>query len=532
MKAAYAAYTTFTEEALIPDERWGWGDYPNRAMRYRLYEGLYHNVAYRQIETYSAVMKHDYDLYKHIRGIYNPVYRLVELIVAKTMGGALDWDGLETGALILTRADPALTEAILQVMQWSNWQTRKSLFARQMTTLGDGFLWIDDDPMRGKVRIEPLHAAKLKAATFDGVGNIKAACIEYEREWMPDGGELKNGTYRMDVDKERFATFKDDEPFSWTDTGLAEWPNEYGFVPLAHGPFKDEGLMWGANCFHTALSKIHEINDAASILNDNIRKANNITWYLAGTQAGQTLKFSGNLADGTTVSDPSAQRDKVNTLHGPAGSQPHAMHFPLDIANTGLNIQNLLMELERDMPELTMQRIRDGNSGLSGVAIRNMYGDAVGRLDEAAGNLDDVLIRALQMAVAMGGYRGYDGFGPFNLESYDRGDLDFNIKERQHFEDKLTPQERLQAMQALPENAELARYILESELEMPADVVDAIINAEAETQERQARAAARGLADRLFGPQDDESEDDDEIEGQTIPALTAPQGPPTANGNR
>jgi hypothetical protein len=107
----------------------------------------------------------------------------------------------------------------------------------------------------------------------------------------------------------------------------------------------------------------------------------------------------------------------------------------------------------------------------------------------------------------------------------------FYIKVPEIFPDKLTPLDRITTLKELPENTEVQRYILEKELELPPDIVEKIINNEVETQERNARAAARGLADRMFGPQDDEEADDEEtVEGQKVPALTAPQTARANNG--
>lgn len=533
-RAILAAQTAFREDALIPDERRNWGDYSYRVMRYTLYEGMYNNTVYRDIETYSLTLKTQYSLYKHIQGIYNPSYRLVKTIADKTVGGQIDWEGLQTGPIQVAQADDALIEALLQVMQWSKWGQNKGLYARNAAKLGDSPLWIADDASHQKVRLEVMHPAKIKDAQFDAVGNVTSAVIEYEREWLdPESDKIKDVTYRMEVDKERFATFKDDKPFGWQeDDPQSAWDNDYGFVPLVIAGFEDVGLQWAANAFHADIVKIHAINDAASLLNDSIRKVINPWWYLAGVPAPTTpLKAAGNLADGTPTSDHSAQRDNINTLHGPEDSQPYPMVLPIDITAAAGNVKDMLAELERDMPELTMQSIREVGGDLSGRAIRNLYADAIGRLNEAAGNLNDGLIRALQMAVSIGGLRGYDGFDGFDLGSYDMGDLDFYIREPELFEDKLTPNERITVLKELPSNPEIQRYILEKELELPADVVDAILTAAEETQEREMRAAARGLSDRIFGPDDDESDDDGEIvEGQETPALTAPQSARADNG--
>lgn len=517
MRATRAFYSTFREEYITPAEYRDvdWGDYRARMGRYALYEALYNNTAYRSIERWSGTYKNKYELYKHIRGIYNPAYRLVELIAAKTMGGMIDWENLKTGAIPVTQADDALIGALLQVMRWSKLGQMKTLYARQAAKLGDCGLWVVDDPDRRKVRVEVLHPAKIKAAEFDPVGNVTRASLEYAREWTDPTGQRQVVVYRMDVDKARFATFKDDQPYAWhTDARgreLVEWPNPYGFVPLVKSDFKDVGLRWAANCFHAAVNKINEVNDAASILDDGIRKAADPPWYGSGINADDDLTFSGELDDGTSTTEPSAVRDDTSIIGGPKDSDLKSLAPQIDVAGIATNIQNLLQELERDMPELAMHRLRDLGGGMSGIAIRNMFTDASGRLIEAMGNLDDGLIRALQMGVSIGGFRGYDGFTGFDLNSYDRGDLDFYIKERPLFEDGFTPEQRVQIMTSLPQNPAAARFILVNELEVAEDDANAIVAG-------QVNLPAQQPGDVVTLP------------GQTAPQLPAGQGSPQ-NGN-
>lgn len=479
MKAVRVGYHTFREEYITPEEQFDWGDYQARLSRYALYEAMYNNTVYRNIQRWSLVYKQNYELYKHIRGIYNPAYRLVELIAAKTMGGMIDWGALKGGAIPVTGADERLVDALLQVMRWSKMGQTKTLYARQGAKLGDVGLWVVDEPERQKVRIEVLHPAKIKDIEFDSIGNVVKTCIEYEREWIDEAGRKQSVTYRMDADKERFRTYKDDTPYAWQadarGTPMDEWPNPYGFVPLVKTDFKDLGMKWGGNAFHAGINKINEVNDAASILNDGIRKAADPPWGATGVQTERDIVVPGSLDDGTSTTEHSHQRDDSPILGFPKDSTLTSMAPNIDVAGIAGNIQDLLMELERDYPQLALHRLRESSGDTSGIAIRNAYGDAVGLLQEAMGNLDDGLIRALQMAVSIGGFRRYDGFAGYDLNSYDRGDLDFYIKERPIFEDGFTLDQRVQIIGNLPPNAAAARYILVNELEVTAEDADAII---------------------------------------------------------
>lgn len=478
MNGLSAFALAFNERSLVPTERHNWDLYHARLFRYALSEAFYNNTAYREIETFSRVMRKQYALYKHVRGIYNPVYRQNELIKAKLAGGPMDWERLAKGALIVQQAESPLTEALIQVLKWSNWGTNKSLFVHQAALLGDVGLKIVDDQRRSKVRMEVLHPGKIKEADFDEVGNVKRVVIEYLRQWRdPDTGKIDEYVYTEIDDKNEFVTLKDGEEFDWAENGFnGRWPNDYGFVPLVIGKFKDLGQTWAANAFHAELTKINEVNDAASILNDAIRRNSNTPMLLAGIKPpSSTPKVPGTLANATATVDATAQRDNQAYIYADKEAKAYPLIIPVDIAAAGKNLQDMLMELERDMPELALHRLRESGGDQSGIAIRNAYSDATGRLTEAAGNLDDAVIRGLQMCVSIGGLRNYQNFQGFSLDSYQSGALDFYIKAREFFEDGFTPQDKIQNLRNLPDQPEQARLILE-EMDYPQDRIDRLVN--------------------------------------------------------
>src|SRR5258707_641749 len=67
----------------VPIESWGWDTFEVRRFRYFHAQSLYHNQVYSALVNYAEQQKFDRKLYKNIRGIYNPVHRLVEMYPAK-----------------------------------------------------------------------------------------------------------------------------------------------------------------------------------------------------------------------------------------------------------------------------------------------------------------------------------------------------------------------------------------------------------------------------------------------------------------
>jgi hypothetical protein len=464
--AGRAAITAFNEKATVPREEQGWSEYEARLFRYYHADSYYSNTVYSALVNYSARHKEAKKLYKFTRPVYNPVTRLCDLYPGKIYGGSIDMELLRKGAIPIAQADDPLREAIRQLIIWSDLGTQKSIYVRNGAKFGDSVIKVVDDRERQKVRLEMLSPEIIRQAEFDSVGNVKSVTIEYVRydeQPIASGNvsiqQRKAHVYRETIDADWFRTYRDGEPYAYyTDangTPVSEWPNEYGFVPLIIVQHKDIGLDWGANAFHASVGKIDELNDAASLLNDQVRKAVNLVWYFAGVTKRDELNINSN------------ERDGVPVVYGPASSQPFPMVAQLDIAAAGENLQAMLAELERDMPELALHHIREGGN-LTAPGVEAAYSDAIDKIVEARGNYDDGLVRAMQMGVSIGGHNGYNGFLPFSLDSYQRGDLTFTIADRPIVKDELSKKERIDLLKQsnAPDRA------IWKELDIPDDTID------------------------------------------------------------
>jgi hypothetical protein len=343
------------------------------------------------------------------------------------------------------------------------------------------------------------------------VGNVKSCRIVYERQ--DDQG--KTFEYEERIDQEKFATYRDGELYAfYTDAGgnpVAEWDNEYGFVPLVITRHKDTGYLWGANAFQTQITKIDELNDGASYLNDQVRKTVNTLWAFIGVKGKSAV---------TVQSDDKAS---VPALYLPDGTDVKPLVAPLDLTAALENVKAMQLELERDLPELALHRLREGGN-LTAPGVRAGYTDAIDRIVEARGNYDGGLVRAHMMALTIGGIGKYANFESFGREDYAKGNLEHYIGERPVIEDTLSQADKITALQSIKDMPPaLARLALQ-EMGYSAAVIEEVVKEMQTTQEAQTRAAVRGLADSVFGPsdenQDAESEDDngDEIDPEaTVP---------------
>lgn len=431
-----AAKQKWNATALDASQEATWDSYTARLFRYAHAEAYYNNHIYTSLVRYSAQHMAASKLYKHTRGVYNPVSRLVDFYVDKVYGGSLDMADLIGGAIPIVTDNDLLRDALRQLWEWSAWRTKKSLYVRMGARRGDVALKVIDDRARQKVRLEVVDPGKIKDVTLDAVGNVKAVVIEYVKEDIDSSGYKTSYTYTETIDQEAFRTFKDGDPFAYFSDlegqPVAEWPNEYGFVPLVLVNHLDLGNIWGATPFHASLRKIDELNDQASLLNDQVRKSVNPILKAKQLRSGDAT---------LTVSD----KDQMPIVYvGDGDLEPLVVNLNIEAVLSNINAMQL--EIERDIPELALHRLRAAGGDVTAPGVRAAYSDAIDRTVEARGNYDDGLIRAQKMAVSIGGYNRYDGFELFNLDSYARGDLEHTIAERPVIEEQLTIQEHIQIL--------------------------------------------------------------------------------------
>lgn len=436
-----AAIKAFREPGLVADIADGeaFADWGSRQTRYAVYWAFYENTAYRDIHTWARQYKVNYQLYRYIRNIYNPAYRIGEIWKGLLMGGILDpaaGDGEEIrSALPIQTPHANLRPAIAQLWEDSNWQVRKDLYTLWGSVLGDVALQVVDDAERQKVYLDVVYPGIIKSVTMDNYGNVKGYVYEYEAIDPEDSSGKRKVTYREECSRSGdavvYQTYRNNAPYAWNGEA-AEWTEPYGFVPLVVIKHNDIGLDWGWSELHAARAKIHELDDVASKLTDYIRKSVDAPWLLAGVSPPpkSTPTTSGRTP---TTDRPEPEREEIPMLYGPAGAQPHPLIAPLSIADVNTHIGSILEELERDYPELQVDR-RTAAGEISGVALRIARKPVEKKARARRAIYDNGLVRAQQMALAIGGHWGYPGYEGFSLDSYGRGELDHHIADRPVYE--------------------------------------------------------------------------------------------------
>lgn len=444
MTRIIAGYKAFQKPQLVTDPLRlvddKFGEWDARRLRYAIYWGFYENTAYDTVHTWAQSYKTTHGLYRYIRNIYNPSYRLGEFWKAHLWGGRLDpmaGSGQERpSALPIQTEHEEIRQAIALIWKWSNWQLNKGIVGQHGAVLGDVAIRVIEDAERGKVCLDLVHPGTIADIDTDAYGNVKGYQLQEERyDPRPGASKTRPVTYaeeaRRDGERVLYKTYLNGNPFPWNGVA-AEWETNWGFVPMVLVQHNRVGMEWGWSEIHAGRSKFHEADDLASKLDDYIRKTVASPAMITKVEKPKTTpRASQTQHTGQTASDnPQPGREETPILYAPEGAEYIPMIAPLDIEAAGNRIQSILSEIERDFPELQMD-IWAGSGEQSGRALRTARQRTETKVQERRAGYDDALVRVLQMAIAIGGERGlFPGFG---LSSYAAGQLDFQIADRPVF---------------------------------------------------------------------------------------------------
>lgn len=457
-------YKAFNEKYASSDQinLTNFTDVEARRIRYSILWAMYENTAYDKIHSWSVSYKTLKGLYKYIRNIYNPSYRIGEFWKGKLLGGVLDplaGDGTETpSALPIITDNDKLRPAIAKIWEWSNWQIKKDIFGLWTPVLGDGVIKIVDDPQREKVYMKPIHPGSLKDIELDAFGNVKAYVLEYKRD-DPRAGKSGQVTYREVAERDGetttvyFSTYLENALYAWDPDKGAEWEEDYGFIPMVVLQHNDVGLDFGWSELYPGLSKFREVDDQASKLNDQIRKLVEGAWLIAGVTA-PTAKPT---TTGETPTDekPQPGREEMKILYSTnPDAKAHSLVSQIEIEQVSNNIKDLVAEIERDYPELKVD-MANASGDISGRALRINRAPAEAKVLQRRPNYDNAIVRAHQMALTIGGMRGYPEFSGITVDSFQNGELNHSIGPRPVFNND--PLDKLEEDKEFWGNAKLAK---------------------------------------------------------------------------
>jgi hypothetical protein len=424
-----------------------WGHFMARRLRYEVFWAHFEQNVYRSLHLWAEALKDDYQLYSNVRSVYSPAYRIGEFWSEHLFGGVLDplaGDGIEVpSAIPIVTRNEDLRPVLAQIWARSNWQTNKDTWTRNGSVLGDTGLAVVDDQDRQQIRLQVIHPKIVREYDPDAQGNCKGYVFEERR---PDPRVQDPLVWPMEVtysevctrvgERVRFQTFLDNMPYDWADYEpgdpkagtVFDWTEDYGFVPFVFNQHRNMGLGWGWSEFQPSLSKLMELDEIVSKLDDQVRKIVECPWLFSGVASAEDLEVR---YPDATAEDPEPQRTRMPVLYA---SDPQAkataLVAPLDIAAVSAHALSILTEIEKDHPELQNDSV---SGSASGRARRVAREKTEARVVSLRTSYDSALVRAQMMAISIGAQKRYPGFEKFDAGSFKRGELDHSIGDRPVF---------------------------------------------------------------------------------------------------
>lgn len=371
-------------------------------------------------------------------GLRNPTRAVVDFYAATMWPGTLpDALPVETGSEV---PDPeALIAAIHQVWNWSNWNARKQVYARNTAMLGDALMKIETR-INGDGKVNRVYTRLIEPDYLTDFDVDERDYLTYIRLDVPrqrrNGDKTEQYTYTEVWDKEsdRFRVWEHDnstvQDIAQLGSPLRDESIEsffgFDFVPFVHSKHIDLGQRRGAAAITPALVKAHEANRMATRLHQlmfQYNKADLVLYSNLVDENGQPMPPPIIDDDGGTV-----EINGQTLWRLPSGwdIKPSIANLPYQ---DHLNVLNAHLEhlQQTDLPELAYYRIADARE-MSGKAIRFMLTAAIAKAEEARGNAEAALIRANQMALTIGAIHNLPGFT--GLGDFENGAFDHTFRDR------------------------------------------------------------------------------------------------------
>jgi hypothetical protein len=198
-----------------------------------------------------------------------------------------------------------------------------------------------------------------------------------------------------------------------------------------HAKFQDIGDVRGVGCLVHALDKIDEVNRMATRLHQILFRYNKpITAISANANdpTGRPLPPPKIIdAHGTAIGESDTlNKGDDDWISLPGVSTINQLVPQLQYGEALAILQDMMGEIEKDLPELKYYQLSENSTNLSGKAVKLLLSDAIDKVIEVRGNAETALARADAMALTMG-----VNYGLFkDLGNYAAGDFEHSFTAR------------------------------------------------------------------------------------------------------
>lgn len=402
--------------------------YPDRVGGYNMLRAYYDNN-----NLYDDLRRGLYEAgvwEENMMSLRNPASRVVEFYASHI------WSGEVEEALEVVTDNDSIVEPIHQVWKWSNFGVRKVLIPRKTGIYGDMFMQVHETDA-GHVcfhQVDPRYVTD-----FDTDYNGYITYIRMDMPILVRDGDSRTRKLWTEIWSEELGTYR-----QWMTDNLFFIPEEMGtpdqeisleemgidFVPYVQFKFRDmddeDGTAIGA--FTGQIDKIDEVNRAATRLHEMLFRHDGVTWALeanATDPAGRPLPAPRMTRDAGVEGPNDSYFMGTDRLYRiPGNAKLRAIVPDLNYHAALEVVQDQMLELEHDLPELMYYRLTDFRE-VSGRAVQALLSPAIKRAEEVRGNLNHSIARANMMALTIG---MASGIFP-DMGNFDNGDLDHTFKQ-------------------------------------------------------------------------------------------------------
>lgn len=378
---------------------------------------LYDNVAKNAINDNVWV--------EALKPLRTSVNRSVEFYVAKIF---------PSNSMEIVAEKESIIEPINDITRWSNFSAKKQLFLRNLALLGDLFLKVTTAGDGNKVYYENIDPTLVTDFRVDSRDFMQ--WIRIDTPIRVDGRQKLHTEFWT---KLTFSVWIHDRDRNTALDQLGD-PVEFGFteelgidfVPFVHVKFRDTGDLRGKACTEHAIDKITESNRQATRLAQMLFRYNKPHWAISAN----SIDSDGNAQPAPRQNegdglDVTFSDDTITYL--PGNSRLESLVPKVNYGDALKILQDMMNELEQDLPELKYYSLKDGN--LSGKAVSLMLGGALDRAKEARNNFIQGLTRLNEMALTMG---KHNNIFSSEIGSFEAGDFVHEIRTDELFGTTLT----------------------------------------------------------------------------------------------
>lgn len=406
--------------------------------RYAEQWGLYTGELFESAAR-SQPVRDDPQLYQHTKLLWKHAEAVVDFYAGVIYQGALGTDPAQSetaSAIPIVPETPEgeQTERLLAAIGalYAAWNWRQQMTLRPMygAALGDVLTELVDDLDREFVYPQSVWPGYVTEIELDYVGNVRSYTLEYYVTEKQANRSTETYRYRKTVDHDAIRYFRDDRPHDYGDGAVV--PNPYGFVPAIWDRHRlgAPGDPRGRSALHGTRQALLQLNSIFAHAFDYQRKA----FFAPLMVAGKPVKPA------NATHDVTSAPDLFEIVGMPMDSRLLQAQF--DIGQTREMLADLRQGIIDENPEARFYQQMREMQQVTAPGAERLMGDVKNRVDLARSGYDSQTIKLLQMAISMCGMRAHaewrqgglnkrqQAFAPFDLGSFDRGDLAFAIAAR------------------------------------------------------------------------------------------------------